>query len=51
MGVEVLLQRLEVGLCAFAGHKSKLHQPACRIVDEDKERARLFASALSLVAP
>src|SRR6476661_7880107 len=32
-------QRLEIGKCALGWDKTKLHQAACRIVDEHQQRA------------
>ena len=43
MGLEIALQRFEVGRRTLAWYEAELHQLACGVVDEDQQRAGLAA--------
>ena len=41
MVVQIPLLRTEVGIRALAGHEAQLHELACGIIDEDRQRTGL----------
>jgi hypothetical protein len=43
MTLQIVTQRLEIGICALAANKPQLHEPGCSIVDEDQQGTRLTA--------